>query len=185
MSSKFKVYDDQIPVFVTSTVVGWVDALSREYYKEIICKSLIFCTEKKGLILHAWVIMSNHIHLFISAQPGYNIGNIMRDFKKYTSKKIVAAIKANAQESRRNWMLNLFEFTGANNSSNEQYQFWQQEYHPVTLDTAEKMFDRFNYLHNNPVTAGIVWLQQHYKYSSASDYFEEKPGLIPITKLML
>jgi len=185
MSSKYKVYDHQIPIFVTSTVVGWVDALSREWYKEIVCKSLLYCIENKGMKLHAWVIMSNHIHLIISAEPGYKVGNIMRDFKKFTSKKIIAAIEGNVQESRRKWMMNMFEFLGEKNNSNEQYQFWQQEYHPVTLDTVEKMNDRFAYLHNNPVTAGIVWLPQHYKYSSAIDYYEEKPGILPIVKLIL
>lgn len=185
MSSKYKVYDHEIPIFVTSTTVGWVDALSREQYKEIVCKSLLHCIDKKGLLLHAWVIMSNHIHLIISARPGYKIGNIMRDFKKFTSLEILAAIAANSHESRRKWMLNMFEFAGANNNSNEHYQFWQQEYHPVTLDTEEKLRDRFFYLHNNPVTAGIVWFPQHYKYSSAIDYFEEKPGLLPLAKLVL
>jgi len=185
MSSKYKVYDDQVPVFVTSTVVAWVDALSREWYKEIICASLKHCIDEKGLRLHAWVIMSNHYHLIISAQPGYRIGNLMRDSKKHTSKKIVTAIAQNVEESRKKWMLNMFRFYGDNNNANEKYQFWQEEYHPVTLDTQAKLVDRFNYLHANPVKAGIVWLPQHYKYSSAIDYYEEKPSLLPLEKLVL
>jgi REP element-mobilizing transposase RayT len=137
------------------------------------------------MVLHAYVIMSNHVHFIISAAPGYKISNIMRDFKKFTSKRIVAAIENNLLESRKKWMLNMFGFAGQNNNSNEQYQFWQQEYHPVALDTPEKTIQRLNYLHENPVRAGIVWLPEQYKYSSAIDYYCDKPGLLPIEKLYL
>ncbi len=170
-----------MPHFVTSTVVGWVDALSREVYKEIICKSFIFCRQEKGMQLHAWVIMNNHIHLIVSAIPGQLIENIMRDFKKFTSKKIVAAIEENARESRKQWMLNMFAYAGKNNNSNEQYQFWQQDYHPISLNTHEKTVQRLRYLHENPVRAGIVWVPEHYKYRSAIDYYTGKPGLLHMT----
>ena len=144
MSSKYRVSDNQVPHFVTSTVVGWIDVFSRELYKEIVCKSLLFCIKEKGMILHAYVIMTNHVHFIISAASGYKIGYIMRDFKKYTSKKIVAAIENNPQESRKKWMLNMFDYAGKNNNSNEENQFWQQEYHPVELDTPEKIIQRLN-----------------------------------------
>ncbi len=64
----------------------------------------------------------------------------MRDFKKHTSKAIIDAIANNIQESRRDWMLNMFGYAGRNNNSNENFQFWQQDYHPVALDTAEKTY---------------------------------------------
>lgn len=185
MSSAYKVSDDQIPHFVTSTVVGWVDALSREWYKEIICASLKHCIEKKGLLLHAWVIMPNHIHLIISYQNGYHIGGVMRDMKKFTSKKIVDAIAENGQESRRTWMLNMFGYAGRATGSTEESQFWQHEYHPVALDNAEKFRQRLNYLHENPVRAGIVWRPEEYKYSSAIDYYTVLPGLLPIARVDL
>ena len=131
MSSKYKVLDDQVPHFVTSTVVGWVDALSREKYKEIICNSITFCSDKKGLQLHAWVIMPNHFHLIISCVPGFLIKDAMRDLKKFTSRQIVQAISENDHESRKEWMLNMFSFAGKRNNSTEDYQFWQNDYHPV------------------------------------------------------
>ena len=183
MSSKYKVLDDQLPNFVTATVVGWVDALSRELYKEIICKSLVFCSEKKGLQLHAWVIMPNHLHLIISCAQGHFIKDVMRDFKKYTSRQIVKAILENDHESRKEWMLNLFAFAGRSNNSTDDYQFWQSDYHPVILDTPAKITGRLDYLHENPVRAGIVWNPQDYKYSSAVDYYTQSMGILPIIRL--
>ncbi len=147
------------------------------------CDSLKFCISEKDLRLHAWVIMSNHVHLIVSTSGKNTIPAFVRDCKKFTSKKIIACVANNQQESRKRWMLNLFSFAGRNNNENEVYQFWQQEYHPIALDTPEKTIQRLNYLHDNPVRAGIVWFADDYKYSSAIDYHKNVPGLLPIQKL--
>lgn len=182
MSSKYKVSDSSIPHFVTFSVVGWVDVFSREQYKEIMVESLRYCMEHKGLTLHAWVIMTNHVHLIISSKTA-KLEELVRDIKKFTSKQIVAAIRENPEESRKEWMLNLFRFTGANNKKNKEFQFWKQDYHPVELTTNEMMNQRLSYLHENPVRSGLVWEAWHYKYSSAIDYNTNEKGLLPITRL--
>ncbi|HRO41416.1 MAG TPA: transposase [Flavipsychrobacter sp.] len=183
MSSRYKVHHDYVPHFITCTVVSWIDALSREHYKEIVVESLNYCISKKGLQLHAWVIMSNHLHMILSASEGSRISNIVRDFKKFTSRKITDAITTNIQESRRAWMLGMFGYAGMNNKSNDQYQFWQQDYHPIALDRKDMFEQRMGYLHDNPVRAGLVWEAAHYKYSSAGDYYENRMGLLPLIKL--
>lgn len=73
--------------FITITVVGWVDIFTRMQYKDIIIESLKFCVQNKGLKLYAYVIMTNHLHLIVSADAG--ISDIIRDFKKFTSKEIL------------------------------------------------------------------------------------------------
>ena len=179
MSSKYKVGEDAIPHFVTFTIVGWIDVFSREIYKEKMIESLNFCIEKKGLIVHAWIIMTNHIHLIISSNDN-KIADIVRDIKKYTSRQIIELITQNPRESRKEWMLNIFTFVGKGNNSNKNYQFWQQDYHPIELNTNEKLTQRLVYLHENPVRSGLVWETWHYKYSSAIDYYTTENGLLKI-----
>ncbi len=182
MSSKYKVGEDAIPHFVTFSVVGWIDVFSREQYKELFVESLKYCQENKGLVLHAWVIMTNHVHLIMSSNIN-KLEHIVRDLKKYTSKQIIKAIQENNTESRKEWMLNIFSFTGQNNNNNKEFQFWKQDYHPIELDTTEKMKQRLDYLHENPVRSGLVWEPWHYKYSSAIDYYTNENGLIKIEHL--
>lgn len=182
MSSKYKVGDDQIPHFVTFTVVGWVDVFSREYYKEIMIDSLRFCQQNKGLRLHAWVIMTNHVHLIMSSNTN-KIEFLVRDIKKFTSKKMIHAIEENDKESRKVWMLNMFAYAGHNNNNNKDFQFWKQDYHPIELNTPELMQQRLEYLHNNPVKSGLVWEAWHYKYSSAIDYCTRERGLLVVEHL--
>jgi len=179
MSSKYKVIDDAVPHFVTFTVVGWVDVFTRESYKEILVESLRYCQEQKGLDIHAWVIMTNHVHLIISGRVN-KLPDVVRDFKKYTSKQIIKAIETNNSESRKEWMLNLFGYAGRNNHNYKEMQFWKQDYHPVILDTSEKHEQRLRYLHENPVRSGIVWEAWHYKYSSAIDFYKGERGMLKL-----
>ena len=182
MSSKYKVGEDAIPHFVTFSVVGWIDVFSREQYKKLFLESLKYCQEKKGMVLHAWVIMTNHVHLIISSISN-KLEHIVRDLKKFTSKQIIKAIQENNAESRKEWMLNIFSYTGKNNNNNKEFQFWKQDYHPIELDTPEKMKQRLDYLHENPVRGGLVWEPWHYKYSSAIDYYTNEHGLLKVEHL--
>ena len=81
-------------------------------------------------------------------------------------------------------MLNIFNFTGSQNNNNKTYQFWKQDYHPIELDTAVKLTQRLDYLHNNPVRSGLVWKAWHHKYSSAINYSTNERGLIEISHLV-
>ena len=182
MSSKYKVGEDAIAHFVTFSVVGWIDVFSRECYKEIFVNSLKYCQEHKGLKLHAWVIMTNHVHMILSSDTN-KIENLVRDIKKYSGKQIIEAIQKSKTESRKEWMLNLFNYAGKNNSNNKDFQFWKQDYHPIELNSANKSKDRLDYLHENPVRSGLVWEPWHCKYSSAIDYYTNEHGLLKIEHL--
>jgi REP element-mobilizing transposase RayT len=82
----YVITDQYATYFVTFTTVGWVDVFTRKELKEIIIESLKYCQKEKGLIIHAYVIMSNHLHLILRAKEGSaGLSAIIRDFKKYTS----------------------------------------------------------------------------------------------------
>jgi REP element-mobilizing transposase RayT len=155
--------------FLTSTVVDWVDVFTRPVYRHILLDSLRYCITEKGLELYAWVIMSNHIHLVAASKPGFDLSDTMRDFKKYTSKQITAAILTE-NESRKEWMLNRFEYAGKNNQKIKYYKFWQDGNEAKPIFNFEFLKQKIDYIHNNPVKAEIVEYAEQYKFSSAIDY---------------
>ena len=75
-----------------------MDVFTRPLYKHIVIESLAYCQENKGLDIYAWVLMTNHLHMIVGIRGENTIGDILRDFKKFTSKSIVKAIKDNQQE---------------------------------------------------------------------------------------
>ncbi|MBL8009657.1 MAG: transposase [Flavobacteriales bacterium] len=153
--------------FVSFAVVGWVDVFTRAVYAEFLLKNLAYCPKSKGLVLYEFVIMPSHVHL-IAAAANANLGEIMRDFKTYTSKELVKLIAANEQESRKEWMLRLFKEHGAANPLNTHNQFWQQSNKPILLDTPKKFDDCVRYVRENPLVAGLVTDETAYTWSSAN-----------------
>jgi putative transposase len=188
MSRKYKFHDQSQIYFVSFATVNFIDVFTRDVYRFIIIDSLKYCIENKDLELYAWIIMSNHVHLIIGTR-GEPMENILRDLKKHTSKKIVAAIAENPEESRKEWMIWMFERAGKKNPNNTNIQLagrrTEQHNQPIQLDTVTKIRQRLDYLHENPVTAGFVDKPEHWRFSSAIDYYTNNKGLIEIINLEL
>jgi putative transposase len=183
MSSKYKFTDAKGVYFITAATVGWADVFTRNVYRDILIESFKFCQKNQGLKLHAWVLMPNHFHLICSFEKE-NGGLVIKNIKSFTAMKMIDAIINNKHESRREWLLPLFEKYGTINKSNYQFQFWQHENHPVLLNNAELYLQRLNYLHENPVRAGFVNEPAEWRYSSAIDYYTaNRKGLLPIVIL--
>ena len=123
--------------------------------------------------------MSNHIHAIVSAETGQTVANIVRDFKKYTSKQILTELETDTQESRRQWMLNRFQYAGSNDKKIMNYRFWQDGYHPELIYSHDFYRQKLNYIHNNPVRQETVASPEDYLYSSAVDYAGRK-GLLNV-----
>ena len=104
----YKIRDKEGIHFVTFAVTEWVDVFTRREYREIVLDSIKHCQKEKGLILYAWCLMSNHVHLVVSAKNS-DTSDILRDFKKFTSKQIIKAIEEHPGESRKDWMLKIFK----------------------------------------------------------------------------
>ena len=156
--------------FTTTTVIDWMDVFTRPQYKHIVVESLGYCQENKGLDIYAWVLMTNHLHMIVGIRGENTIGDLLRDFKKFTSKKIVKAIQDNQQESRKNWMMNRFWFRGANDKKITNYRFWQEDNHVEQLYSYDFYKQKLDYIHLNPVRQEIVQDPSDYLYSSARNY---------------
>lgn len=168
MGFKYKITDNNGIYFVTTTIVGWVDIFTRRELSEIIIDSLKFCQKEKGLIIYAWCLMPSHLHMMVSAVGGKNLSDIMRDFKKFTSKKIISTL-GQINESR-DWLTDKFSFAARTHSKTEEFKVWQDGFHPISIETNLFKEQKLNYIHQNPVKAGLVNEPEHYNYSSAINY---------------
>src|SRR5688500_6948224 len=110
----YKIINKEAIHFLTFAVVEWVDVFTRKEYKDILIESLKHCQKEKGLVIYAWCIMTNHVHLAVAAK-NQDLSDILRDFKKFTAKQVIKAIVESKMESRKDWMLLLFKHIGATN----------------------------------------------------------------------
>ncbi len=176
MSRKYKIRDQEQLYFLSFATVHWIDVFTRPLYKDILIESLEFCQKNKGLDIFAYVIMTNHVHLIVGRSGKQKIEEIIRDFKKFTAYKLLKTIAENNQESRKEWILWMMARAGKKNPNNKNYQFWQQNNHPIALTSNKILEQKLEYIHNNPVEQGIVSEPEDYLYSSAKNY----AGLVDI-----
>lgn len=153
--------------FVTLTVVGWIDVFSRSLYANLVLNNLEFCQKQKGLLLYAYVIMTNHLHLLAAAEKGY-LSEIIKDFKSFSAKEIIKCIEGNEHESRQDWLMHMFRFHTRFNSRDREYSFWQPGCHPKLIINSQMLLQKLEYIQGNPVRAGYVADPEHWCYSSAN-----------------
>ena len=149
------------PQFFTATNLEWKKLLKPDKYKDIIIESLRFLVKEKRIILYAFVIMDNHLHLIWQMHAGVNPVAVQRDFLKYTAQKIKRDLQKNHPS-----VLSHFKVK----AKDRRYQFWERNALSIELSTEKLFQQKLNYIHNNPVSAGLCMLPEHYRYSSASLY---------------
>ena len=167
MPTGYQIKDQEAVHYFTLQIVRWVDIFTRPVYKDIVIDSMKFCQKEKDLEIYAYVIMTNHIHI-IAKSGIVDLSGTIRDFKKFTSKKIIEKIQE-IQESR-DWMLDIFKFEAEKHKRNTGYQLWTHENHAVYLYSNDFINEKIEYIHENPVRAGIVENAEDYLYSSARNY---------------
>jgi REP element-mobilizing transposase RayT len=180
---KYFIREQNAIHFLTLTVVEWIDIFTRKDYKLVITDALNYCIREKGLIVHAWVLMSYHLHLIVQVQPPFRLSDVLRDFKKFTSKKM-ATIVQDINESRKDWMLHQFSHMAKVTGRAEVYKIWQDSNHAVNLEGGgERLVQKIEYIHNNPVRQLIVSRAEDYLFSSAIDYTGVN-GLVKVDVIM-
>lgn len=178
MSRKFKFRNQHQPYFITCSVVRWLKVFNDGSNCNILLGSLKYCQTHKGLIIYGWCFMPDHIHLIIGTRKNL-MQDIMRDFKSFTSRHIRKNMIKSRENNEIEKMIRIMQNEGLKNSNNKDWQFWQQNNQPKELFSHTVANQKLNYIHFNPVKAGLAENPTERPYSSARDY-EGKKGLIEI-----
>ncbi len=157
---RFRIAEHGYPYFLTSSIVKWLPVFVTPSTCDIVIDSLCYCREQKGLRIHAYVIMPTHIHLIVSADG--DLSAVLRDFKKFTSKRIVAAY----DDMQNPPFGNVFRFCGRDNRPPTDHKVWQDGNHPEMIKTQGFFLQKADYIHANPHRKGLVVDPMAWTYSS-------------------
>lgn len=176
MSRKYKFHNKSGLYFVSFATVNWIDVFTRQCYFNILFESVNYCRSEKGMELYGYCFMPSHIHLIFRSSNNQPM-ELLRDFKKHTAKKIIETIEDNPQESRKEWLLWMFERAGKKQGNISKYQFWQHHNKPIELWSEKVIKQKIKYIHNNPVVSGFVVSPEDWKYSSARNFHDDQTVL--------
>lgn len=172
--SRYKIFTDIYPHFLTCTTVKWLPLFSTPGVAEILVDSLRFLQNENRLQLYAYVILENHLHLIATSE---HLAKEIGDFKSYTARKIIDYfIGKNAKH-----ILALLSHFKLKHKNDRQYQVWQEGSHPEAIQNREMMRQKIDYIHHNPVKRGFVDEDVHWRYSSARNY-SGMEGVLEVVK---
>jgi putative transposase len=156
-----QLYPEYWPQFFTATILEWKPLLQQDKYKDEIIKSLQFLVKKKRIRLYAFVIMNNHIHLIWQPLPGETLQTIQHSFLKHTAQEIKFDMLHTGGKFLEQFKVN---------AKDRNYQFWERNSLSVELRSSKVFDQKLEYIHNNPVKAGLCIFPEEYYYSSAKFY---------------
>ncbi|MEW6657523.1 MAG: transposase [Thermodesulfobacteriota bacterium] len=175
MRTRYRIIEDSHPYFLTCTIIEWLPVFTRKPYFEIIIDSLKYCRERKGLKIFAYVVLDNHLHL---VAHGERLPETIKEFKSFTAQGIIKL----ATEEGKDWLLNQFKFFKARHKQESRHQVWQEGFHPQLVISEEMLSQKVEYIHDNPVKAGLVERAEDWLYSSAKNYLGQA-GMLEIDVL--
>ena len=122
--------------------------------------------DEYGGICSGFVIMPDHVHLIIwFGKPG-ELSRFMKSWKQTSSMKLKKMLRGVAPQ-----------FASKIPSAEP---FWQPKYYPFNLYSPQKAEEKLDYIHKNPVTAGLVERAVDWKWSSARHYQLDEPSMVQL-----
>ncbi|MDQ2692752.1 MAG: transposase [Chloroflexota bacterium] len=161
--------------YITSNIYHRIYVFKRPSFIIPIIDSLNYYRYQYACKLLGYVIMPDHIHLLLWPQEAIKITDFMRDFKRFTSGRISRQAKI---EGKAEWVVR-FEKAGSETERAE-YKVWQDSFWEQCIYTEDFLIQKLNYIHLNPVRAGICTTAAGYPYSSYRNYYSDDHQLIEI-----
>jgi len=176
--SRYHILEPDKPHFVTCTVLEWLPIFTRPETVAVLLESLRWLQANEGLVIYAWVVLENHMHLVIQAPgPEGDLGALLGRFKSWTAHELIRFL----EEHRVRRYLERLSFAKRAHKVDRAHQLWQEGSHPEMIESAEMMRQKVEYIHQNPVKRGFVDRPEHWRWSSARSYLGEE-GLLEVCR---
>ena len=141
------VSKDRLPVFQTDTI------------KNIACRAVDEARNSGGFLLFAYVIMLDHMHLLTNCPN--NSADILRYLKGVTGRRVIDYLKEKKYET------SLAKLRHQEWKRKHSYSLWQKEKNVFSIYSEAMFMQEVNYIHLNPVRAGLLERAIDYPWSSA------------------
>jgi REP element-mobilizing transposase RayT len=93
--SRYKIFEENHPHFLTCTIVGWLPVFTRQDSVNIVFDSWRFLQRERELQIFGYVVLENHLHLIASAP---DLADTVKNFKSYTARQIIDLLERRSAE---------------------------------------------------------------------------------------
>ena len=174
MARRFIISQDSPALFITIVTKDRLPVFQKDAMKELLCEAIAEARTSAGFLLFAYVIMVDHLHLLTSRTAGAS--NVLRVLKGLTARRVIDHLKANS------FVSSLAKLQHQDRERNYRYSLWQTEKNVLPIFSEGMFMEKVNYIHQNPVRAGLVERATDYRWSSARLWqrcpLEDEPLLV-------
>lgn len=166
-STRRQILDDQLHAhFVTFSCYKRRRLLTLDQPKRMVLGALNQELERVAAQCVGFAIMPDHVHAIVwFPEPG-RLSRFMHEWKRYSSRII--------REWYQEHKMRYFE------EAEFGIRFWQAKYYAFPIDNERKLEEELDYMHQNPVRAGLVVRAIDWPWSSARWYTEQRNVGVPI-----
>ena len=152
-------------VFVTTTVLDWLPVFSSSRCANALLQQLLETVEFHRLSVAAYVLMPSHLHALIGFPEIEKLSSVMRNVKSLSARRIQPLLPPELRRRLR---------------AGGKYRLWRPRFDDLIIWSETQFRIKAEYIHNNPVKAGLTETATDYPYSSARDCLTDDHGVIPI-----
>ena len=156
------VYSKYYADYITITCLEWKSLLEQDRFKDIIIDSMSYLARANRINIYGFVIMSNHIHMIWQIMGVHKREDVQRDFLKYTAQQILKILRNEKSGLQAELLVH---------AKDRKFQIWERNSLSIPLWSNKVMWQKLEYIHFNPVRAGMCLYPEDYKYSSATFYY--------------
>jgi REP element-mobilizing transposase RayT len=178
-TERFQISRDSQALYITVVTKDRLPAFQTDLINTITCQALDEARNSGGVLIFAYVIMPNHMHL-LTDQPNTS-ADVLRYVKGITARRVIDYLK------QKNYQSSLAKLQHVEWKREHRYSLWQQEKNVLSIFSEAIFMQKVNYIHQNPVRAGLVERATDYRWSSARSWqrcpMEHEPLRVDLQKI--
>jgi putative transposase len=159
MAHRYIISQDSPVLYTTLVTKDRLPVFRTDQMKETLCRAIDEARKSAGFLLFAYVLMIDHIHL-LTSRPS-TTSDVLRVLKGLTARRVIDYLKANS------YIDSLAKLQHQEQDRNYRYSLWQTEKNVLPIFSEGMFMEKLNYIHQNPVRAGLVEKARDYRWSSA------------------
>ena len=166
--------------YLTSVTNNRLPVFQTEKLKEITTDALNEARESAEILIFAYVIMSDHYHLITDGKR--KPSEVLRYTNGISARRVINYLKEN------NYTSSLEKLRQETKKREYKYSLWEHHSNAFLLTSEATFMQKVNYIHQNPVSAGLVERSEDYLFSSVRIWhkkpLENEPLAIDIDKII-
>ena len=170
----FKSHEPNTIHYVTGVTFRRVPVFRSEVACAFFIETLAETRECYLFKLIGYVVMPDHVHLLLNPASS-NISALMRRLKGRSARKILDWLIEGQHASS----LAKFKLNNPQRHAHT-HAVWLKDFSAVDVWSPTFIRQKLNYIHNNPVRAGLCEHPARWRWSSYHAYLPHEPGDVPI-----